>query len=135
MLLATPKQISCGLLVLRLALGGFMLVHGLQKVMNFAALSEAFPDPIGMGSQLSLILAIGAEVGCSVLVILGLLTRLAAAPLAFTMVVALFIVHGADPWKIKELAAVFLAMYVVLLITGPGQFSVDAMISRKKEPA
>lgn len=133
MLLASPTQINVGLLLFRLALGAFMMVHGLQKVMNFAALSEGFPDPIGAGPQLSLILAIGAEVGCSLLLMVGLLTRLAVIPLAVTMVVALFLVHAADPWNVKELAAVFLAMYVVLLITGPGTLSIDSLIARKKE--
>ncbi|EMI17756.1 DoxX, partial [Rhodopirellula maiorica SM1] len=125
MLLASAKQISVGLLVLRVAFGLFMLVHGIQKVMGFSAMSDAFPDPIGMGSQLSLIMAIAAEVGCSLLLILGLGTRLALLPLAFTMVIALFLVHGADPWKVKELAAIYLTTYVALFITGPGEYSLD----------
>lgn len=135
MFLATPGQISAGLLVMRVAFGCFMLVHGVQKVMGYSAMSEAFPDPIGLGSQLSLVLAIGSEVGCSILLILGLGTRLVVLPLAFTMVVALFLVHSDDPWKVKELAAVFLAAYVVLFITGPGQFSLDACFLGKKRPA
>lgn len=126
MLLGTPKQISFGLLVLRVAFGCFMLVHGIQKVMGFSAMSEGFPDPIGMGSQLSLIMAIAAEVGCSILLILGLVTRLAVIPLAFTMIVALFMVHAADPWKVKELAAIYLTAYAVIFVTGPGCFSLDA---------
>lgn len=125
MLIATEKQISIGLLFLRIAIGGFMLVHGLQKLSAFGALSGSFPDPIGIGSQLSLILAIGAEVGCSILVIFGFGTRLAVLPLAFTMAVALFVVHGADPWKVKELAAIYLASYAVLFLTGPGEYSID----------
>lgn len=125
MLLATEKQMSAGLLVLRLAVGGFMLVHGLQKLTAFSSMSGVFPDPIGVGSQLSLILAIGAEVGCSVLVMLGLGTRLAVLPLAFTMAVALFVVHGADAWQVKELAAFYLAAYGVLFLTGPGAYSLD----------
>ncbi|EMI54396.1 DoxX family protein [Rhodopirellula sallentina] len=125
MLLGSPKQISIGLLVLRVAFGCFMMVHGIQKVMGFGEISGGFPDPMGIGSQLSLILAIGAEVGCSVLLILGLGTRLAVLPLAFTMVIALFVVHGADPWKVKELAALYLAVYAVLFLTGPGELSLD----------
>ena len=135
MLLGTSNQISVGLLTLRVAFGCFMLVHGIQKVMGFSAMSEAFPDPIGMGSQPSLIMAIGAEVGCSILLIIGLGTRLAVVPLAFTMIIALFIVHAADPWKVKELAALFLTVYAVIFLTGPGCFSLDAKFFGSKNSA
>lgn len=108
-----------------------MLVHGLQKLMGFSGMADVFPDPIGMGSRLSLTMAIGAEVGCSILLILGLGTRLAVLPLAFTMIVALFVVHAADPWKVKELAAIFLTVYVVIFITGPGRCSLDAKLFDK----
>jgi len=100
--------------------------------MGFNEMSDSFPDPIGIGSQLSLIAAIGAEVGCSILLILGLGVRFAAIPLAFTMIVALFVVHGADPWQKKELAATFLVVYVVLACTGAGQFSLDRFLWGKK---
>lgn len=129
MLLASPKQIDVGLLLLRVAFGCFMLVHGIQKLLGFSTLSEVFPDPIGLGSQLSLIMAIGAEVGCSLLLILGLGTRLATLPLAFTMIIAVVVVHGADPWKMKELAAIYLAAYAVIFVTGPGRISLDHKLS------
>lgn len=131
MLLGTQKQIDSGLFVLRVAIGVFMLVHGIQKLMGFSEMADKFPDPIGIGSQLSLVMAIGAEVGCSVLLILGLGTRLAVIPLAFTMIVALFVVHAADPWKVKELAAMYLAVYVVIFITGPGRCSLDEKLFSK----
>nr|WP_146526289.1 DoxX family protein [Novipirellula artificiosorum] len=92
-------------------------------------------DPIGIGSQLSLILAIGAEFGCSLLIIVGFATRLSAIPLAFTMIVALFIVHGGDPWQKKELAACYLAVYATLMLTGAGRFSVDQCVWGKKTEA
>jgi putative oxidoreductase len=41
------------------------------------------------------------------------------------MMVALFVVHASDLWKVKELAAVYLAVYVSLALTGAGQFSLD----------
>lgn len=134
MLLSTPRQLSIGLLALRVAFGCFMMVHGIQKVMGFSEISAVFPDPIGVGSQLSLIMAIGAEVGCSILLILGLGTRLAVVPLAFTMIVALFVVHGADPWKMKELAALYLAVYAVIFIAGPGELSLDQKLFGKTTP-
>lgn len=120
---------SAGLLVLRVSTGVMMIAaHGWPKLAGYAEKAEVFPDPIGLGSQMSLIAAIGTEAGCSLLLILGLFTRLAALPLAFTMGVALFIVHGSDPWKVKELAAVYLAVYVSLALLGGGRFSLDAKL-------
>lgn len=116
---------STGLLLLRIGIGCLMLVHGIAKIQAFSELSVAFPDPIGLGSRPSLILAIAAEVGCSILLIVGFASRLAAIPLAFTMLVALLLVHSEDPWKVKELAATYLLIYVSLLLTGPGRFSLD----------
>lgn len=116
---------SAGLLLLRVGIGCLMLAHGVAKIQGFGEMSMAFPDPIGLGSKLGLIMAIGAEVGCSLLLIVGLGTRLAAIPLAFTMLVALFIVHSADTWQVKELAATFLLVYVSLILTGPGSYSLD----------
>lgn len=116
---------STGLLLLRVGIGSLMLVHGVAKIQGFGELAGEFPDPIGLGSRLSLLLAMGAEVGCSVLLIAGAGTRFAAIPLVFTMLVALFVVHAEDPWNVKELAATYLLVYVSLLLTGPGRFSLD----------
>lgn len=124
---------SIGLLLLRGSIGLFMLLgHGWSKLMGFSDMADKFPDPIGLGSRLSLISAIGAEFGCSLLLILGLGTRIAAIPLAFTMIVALFIFHSDDPWKTKELAAVYLAVYATLIFTGGGRFSLDHLIGARK---
>ncbi len=127
------REVAChvGLLILRVAIGGLMLVHGTQKLMGFSEMADTFPDPIGLGSRLSLIAAIGAEFGCSLLLILGIGTRLAALPLVFTMGVALFIVHRADPWKVKDLAAVFLSVYVSIVFIGPGAVSLDHLIRQR----
>jgi putative oxidoreductase len=124
-----------GLLILRVAVGSMMLIgHGWGKLQAFGQMAGKFPDPLGIGNQLSMISAIGAEAGCSTLLILGLGTRIAAIPLAFTMCVALFIVHGADPWQKKELAALYLAAYVTLIGTGGGRFSVDHWILKRRSP-
>ena len=126
---------SAGLLVLRIAIGCLMLVHGGQKLLGYSELVDKFPDPVGLGSQLSLVGALAAELGCSLLLIVGLATRLAALPLAFTMAVALFVVHANDPWAAKELAAVYLCVYLALVLTGPGEFSLDRLIWKDKRRA
>ena len=133
-LLAPAGMTSLGVVVLRVSFGGLMLVHGIQKLMVFNELSSTFPDPLGMGSFLSLVATIGAELGCSLLLVLGLATRLALLPLAFTMAVALFLVHAGDPWKAKELAATYLCVYLALLPAGPGKYSLDHLLfSRSKK--
>jgi putative oxidoreductase len=127
-----------GLLGGRVALGGMMLLaHGLPKLQNFGAYSAKFPDPLGVGSPISMALAILAEFGCSALVIVGLGTRLATSQLIATMGVAAFLVHGGDPFfaapgdPSKEFALVYLAGFALLFFTGPGRFSIDHLIAKK----
>lgn len=132
--MATPNMTtSIGLLVLRVGFGALMMVHGVEKLLGYSDLVSKFPDPIGLGGQVSLIAAIGAELVCSVLLIVGFGTRLATLPLIFTMLVALFVVHGSHEWSVKEKSALYLAAYVPLIITGPGVFSLDYLLSGRKK--
>jgi putative oxidoreductase len=127
------KLLDLGLLILRLGAGGFMLFgHGLQKLLSYSEMSAKFPDPIGLGSELSLILAIFAEFLCSALVMLGLVTRLAALPVCATMFVAAFLVHVDDPFAKKELALLYLVVFVFLALAGGGSFSLDSVIRRRR---
>ena len=119
------------LLFLRLAFAAMMLTHGIPKLQGLMEGGEIkFGDPIGIGIAPSFYLAIFAEVGCSVLLILGLGTRLALIPLIITMVVAAFIVHAPDDFGTKEMALHYLAVFVFLLFTGPGKYSIDSLIGR-----
>ena len=95
------KFLSLGLLILRVLVGITMLTHGLAKLTSFSELSATFLDPIGLGRTLSLILIIGAEVGCSLFVIVGAFTRLATIPLVFSMLVVIFVVHASDPFQMN----------------------------------
>lgn len=114
-----------GILVLRLLSGLLMIFpHGWGKAMGYSNLMNTFPDPIGIGSFLSLNGAIFTEVVCSLMIILGIKTRWFAAPALFTMLVAAFVVHANDPWKVQEKAILFGVMYLVLIITGGGKYSV-----------
>lgn len=116
------KTLPIGLFFLRVVVSVFMLVHGLPKLMNFQTLSTQFPDPIGVGSTASLALAVFAEVGCSILLLLGVKPRLSAIPLLITMLVAAFVIHADDPWQKKELALLFATIYGSLFLTGGGAF-------------
>lgn len=122
---------SLFLLALRMLFGTLLLWHGIAKLGDFAALSEIFPDPLGLGSRISLLLAIFAEVFCSIGFIVGAFYRLALIPMIFTMCVALFVVHGNDPFAVKELPAVYLAVFVLMYIAGPGGYALDRLIAER----
>lgn len=122
----TLSQIDLGLLILRLGAGGLMLTHGTPKLIKLFGNEEiAFADPFGLGMGVTLALAVFAEFICSILVILGLGTRLAAIPLIVTMGTAVFIIHASDPFQRKEMALIYLLIFVVLLVTGAGKHSLD----------
>ncbi len=126
-----PITMSVGLLLLRVAAGAMMMVHGWSKLTGWSEMSVDFPDPMGVGHATSLALAIFGELVCAALLLPGVMTRLAAIPFSFTMIVAGFIVHGDDPWSRKELAMLYLATGIVIAIAGPGRLSVDALIAPK----
>ncbi|MFO0708994.1 MAG: DoxX family protein [Sandaracinus sp.] len=126
-----PTPISIALLLLRIAAGAMMMVHGWSKLSGWGEMSADFPDPLGVGHATSLALAIFGELVCSAALIPGVLTRLAAIPYTFTMVVAGVIVHAEDPWSRKELAMLYLVCGLVIAIAGPGRFSIDAQLAPK----
>ncbi len=126
-------NVDAALLVLRIGVAVLMLTHGIPKLIKLFGSEEiAFADPIGLGMVTSLTLVVFAEVICSVLVLLGLGTRLALIPLIIDMLVAIFIAHADDPFSGKELAVMFLLIYVVLFITGAGKYSLDHYFLAKK---
>ena len=118
-------------LILRLSLGLLMLSHGIPKLMKLLSGNMEFSDPIGIGVPASLTLTVFSEVVCSLLIIIGLWTRLALIPLIITMLVASFIIHINDDLGTKELALLYLFGYCALFLLGSGTFSIDAALKRK----
>ena len=59
--------ISVILLIVRVVFGVMLMNHGIDKWANYQELSAVFPDPLGIGSPLSLGLAIFGELACSCL--------------------------------------------------------------------
>lgn len=119
------------LLAARIVFGILLMTHGIAKWQQFDTLSAVFPDPLGVGSHTSLLLAIFGEVICSVGFITGTLYRLALLPMIFTLGVAFFSIHRGDPFAQREMALLYLAAFVLLWIAGPGTYAVDRLIARK----
>ncbi|PSW18526.1 DoxX family protein [Photobacterium sanctipauli] len=120
------------LLLLRLAIGGAMLTHGVGKIMNFSELAPTFIDPLGIGSTPSLVLAMLAEVIGSIALLLGAMTRLSALVLLFTMGVAVYAIGMIKGWAGVELAFIYSLVYLTLLIQGGGRFSLEHIWLKKR---
>jgi len=102
--------------------------HGWGKLINYSTLAGNFPDPLGIGSELSLLMLIGAEVFASILLILGFFVRLSILPLIIAMGTAFFVFHSADPWDKKELAFTYLIPFIYIFFTGAGKYSLASWL-------
>lgn len=130
-----PFSFNLAAFVLRVGFGILMIPsHGYAKLMHFQEYKTDFVNFMGLGMEASLSLAIFAEFFCSILLILGLATRLAIIPLIFTVLVILS-VHNWELLGEHELATAFLVGYLAILILGPGEFSLDALIRNKFKAA
>jgi len=131
-----PVEVDLVLLIIRLVCGYAFVLHGSGKIYN----------PFHwMGSDSSVpaifqALAAVSEFGGGISLITGFLTRLGAFGIGCTMAVAVYMhrfVLG-DPFvnlsggSSYEPASVFLSIALLLVITGPGQFSLDRAIFGRK---
>ena len=124
------RGVSFVILFVRIFFGALFLMHGLDKMMNFSQLSETFPSVLGLGSYTTLMLSIFCEFACSIFLIVGMLTRIVLIPMIVSMAVAFFDIHdGFMPEG--ELSLIYLIVFIVLFITGPGRYSADYLIDRK----
>ncbi|MBW8683697.1 DoxX family protein [Chitinophaga rhizophila] len=124
--------VSAAMLVLRVASGAMMFTHGWAKLNTFSAKKDSFPDPLHVGHAVSLSMTVFAEALCAALIVIGLLTRLAAIPLVICMGVIIFMVKKGAPLNEIEMAILFLAAFLAILFAGPGKYSLDHMIGKGK---
>jgi putative oxidoreductase len=129
----TSVTTGMALLIARVGIAVLMLTHGLPKLMMlFSGEPVQFPPVMGMSATISLCFAVFAEVFCSVFILAGFAIRIATVLPIITMLVAVIIIHAADPFAIKESALHYLLVYVVLLFAGSGKYSVDYLLTWKR---
>ncbi|MDR0938906.1 MAG: DoxX family protein [Mediterranea sp.] len=128
---ANATNMSLLLLAARIIFAGLLMTHGFEKLTHFDETMAKLGDPIGMGAEISAGLAIFGEFFCSLACVFGFLYRLSMIPMIVTMCVAFFIAHGASFAKGGEMAFVYLAVFVLIYIAGPGKYSLDYLIGEK----
>ena len=124
------KGVSLLILVVRVVFGVLFFTHGLDKMMNFSELVNVYPSVLGFGSYMTLMVTIFCEFCCSLFLIAGLLVRLMTVPMIIAMGVAFFDIHDAILPE-GELALIYLIMFLILFVTGPGRYSLDYLIDTK----
>ncbi|MEO1257146.1 MAG: DoxX family protein [Bacteroidota bacterium] len=121
------------MLFFRVAIGTAMFfIHGWKKITDFAGTAAHIPDPFGMGGEASAVVAVLANVVCTGLIIIGLFTRPAAAFILGVTLVGLIIVHAPDPWAVKDVPLMYSLAFGLVLVLGPGRYSVDYQLFNKK---
>lgn len=123
-----PQSYDLGLLVLRVWVGfSLFLRHGVEKVANFSAMASHFPDPVHIGPHWSLVMALFSDAVCSILLIIGFATRLAALYIVIILGTAFSLVHHfalSGPHS-GELPYVYMGVCLAIFLAGPGRFSMD----------
>jgi putative oxidoreductase len=125
----TPRSADLGLLLLRLWFGLVLAFgHGWAKISGLEAFtagvaSRGIPLPGLLGPAAAL-----SELAGGILLAIGLVSRIAAAFVAVTMLVAAFYIHASDPFAKKEFALAYAVAALVILVAGPGRLSLDARL-------
>ncbi len=142
LLSAYPINTDLGLLLIRLIIGILMACYGYQKLIHFdeMAASDFWAKDInflGFTGKVPLALTVFAEFFCSLLLLVGLFTRLSLIPLLicmayiFGVVAKMEVVHSGDNGVEINNAFVYFVIYLALFLTGPGKYSIDHMMARK----
>lgn len=123
---------NAGLTLLRIFAGiSLAFAHGIGKippgeglVTGTANLGFPMPTLFAWAAGLS-------EVLGGIFLALGLLTRLSGFFIAFTMMVAAFGVHAADPFQKKELALMYMFVGIAFMLKGAGDWSLDSFLRKE----
>ncbi len=125
------KNIDLGLLILRISIGGLMLLHGIAKLQHGAG----FIEQVVVGAGLPSFIAYGVyvrEVIAPLFILFGYGTRIASVIFAGNCLVAALLVHAQDIFTLNEqggwtveLLGLFFFGAVVLIFTGGGKYAIS----------
>ena len=129
---------NMGRLFLRLFVGIMMMQFGIRQLSNFDAAKAMFPSMLGIDPGIVLVLMISIEIGCSLFIMAGFMTRIMTVPPFISMIVAeYYILHdlvSQAPYMLSwsqqgYVPIMFLGIYFFIMLVGPGKISVDYFLS------
>lgn len=121
------------LLAFRVAVSAqLIVVHGLKKLGIGVTQAENVPNPLHLPQAINQIFATSANVIFPLFIIFGVLTRLATLPILAVTLTGYFIVHGSDPLPERDVPFMYSIVFLLILILGPGKYSIDNILHRKQ---
>jgi len=126
------SQVSAFILGFRVLVAFAMIrTHGWKKLTDFEGTVAHIPDPFGIGGDLSAVVSILANVVFALFVAVGFFTRAAALFILSVTVTGFFVVHWGDPWPVKDVPLMYSVTFLLILLLGPGKYSLDHVLSQK----
>lgn len=129
---------NLGRLFMRLFVGIMLMQFGIRQIAHYYEMMADFPEVLGMSASTSLIVMTVIEIGCSIFIMFGFLTRIMLLPPFIAMVIAeYYLLHDLVPelsyligWnQLGYLPIMFLGILFFLMLVGPGKISVDYFLS------
>ena len=122
-----PVNRDLALLLLRILVGfSLFYKHGIEKLTGFSNMQTHFPDPLHIGVKTGLIFALLTDGICTMLIILGFATRLAALLIVTNLTVVFILIHsGSFTEGHAELVYDYLSSFLCILFAGAGKYSLD----------
>ena len=125
------KNIDLGLLILRISIGGLMLLHGIAKLQHGAGFIEQVVVDAGLPSFIAYGVYVG-EIIAPLFILFGYGTRAASLIFAGNCIVAALLVHSQDIFTLNEqggwtveLLGLFFFGAVALIFTGGGKYAIS----------
>lgn len=106
-------------------------VHGFKKLGIGTATAEQVPNPLHLPEAFNYWFAVAANIFFPLFVLIGLCTRLATLPTLAVTLTGYFVLHWNDAALIRDTPFIYSIVFLLILLFGPGNYSVDHYIFKK----
>lgn len=126
-----PLWQSCGIAIVRMIVGLFMIYHG-WEIFSIEKMNVYFQWDSFKGTDWLPYLGKAAELIAGILLTIGLFTRAASMLMMGTLIYIAFFVGNGKVWYEDQHPFLFVLLGLVFVFTGPGSFALDNILFKKK---